>query len=81
MTNIVDDWFERGVAKGRAEGRLEGRAEALAESMLGVLTERRIPMSEAQRAMILGYKDLEQVRGWLRKALTAGSPDDFIDSR
>jgi len=69
MTNIVDDWLERGVAKGKAE------------AVLDILTERRIPVTEAQRATILASKDLEQISGWLRKAVTAGSPAEFLPER
>ncbi|TPQ22046.1 hypothetical protein [Streptomyces sporangiiformans] len=69
-------------AEGRAEGRTEGRVESHAEDILLVPGERGIDVPDDVRARITSCTDLETLRGWLKRSLTAGTAEDlFADTK
>jgi len=58
----------------------EARGEALghARSLLTILDERGLSLSDATRARILATSDSETLVRWLRKAITASSINDVL---
>lgn len=60
----------------RQEGRSEGKAEGKAEDILELLSELG-PVPEELRQIIMGQKDLEVLKVWLKLAARAGSLEEF----
>jgi hypothetical protein len=56
--------------KGLAEGRAEGLAEDARESVLAVLDVRGFKVTDGERQRILASSDLDELKAWLRKAVT-----------
>ncbi|OHV60837.1 hypothetical protein BCD48_40455 [Pseudofrankia sp. BMG5.36] len=54
------------------------RADERSRSVLAVLEERGVPVSDAARERILACGDLDRLDTWLRRAITATSVDDVI---
>ena len=71
-----------GLAAGKAEGLAAGKAEGLAEGkredLLTVLLERGLPLTDEERARIEKCTDVEQLRLWHRRAITAASAADVL---
>ncbi|WP_224247477.1 RpnC/YadD family protein [Hyalangium gracile] len=70
----VAQGLQEGLLKGREEGRHEGEQVALLE----VLDARGIEVDDASRAQILACTEQEQLKLWLRKAVTAESVQDLF---
>ncbi|HYU32783.1 MAG TPA: hypothetical protein VEW48_11515 [Thermoanaerobaculia bacterium] len=51
-------------------------ARGIAESILGVLEERGVDVSPAQREEILGCSDIDRLKRWVRRAILATSADE-----
>ena len=51
--------------------RVEGKAEGKQEALLAVLEARGLPISEAERAMVVGCTDLMTLGRWLTRAVAA----------
>jgi hypothetical protein len=74
IEDLVDYGFDQGIEKGIERGRL-----AIAhESLFDVLDARGLSIDEAQRSTILAEGDLERLRAWLRRAVTAASVAEVI---
>lgn len=74
-TDIYQSDFARHyIDLGLAQGKASGEAEALLE----VLAARAIEVPDDVRARITGCTDLEQLRTWIRRAVTAGSVHDLF---
>jgi predicted transposase/invertase (TIGR01784 family) len=58
--------------------RQEGRAEGEARAVIEVLETRGISVTLEQRDRILACQDLELLRTWLRRAVTAPAADDGL---
>jgi hypothetical protein len=69
------DFLRRYVFQGRAEGRAEGEADAV----LTILDTRGIAVSDDARARITGCTDLDQLKVWVRRAVTVSTVDDLFD--
>jgi hypothetical protein len=69
------DFVRKYVHQGRAEGRAEGEAKAL----LAVLAVRGLAVPDDARARIAACTDLDQLEGWIRRAVTVESIDDLFD--
>lgn len=65
----------QGHERGRTEGKIEGELEGKAMSLLLVLEARALPVSDEQRARILGCRDSDVLARWLAAAVTAESVD------
>ncbi|PZG30553.1 hypothetical protein C1I98_31075 [Spongiactinospora gelatinilytica] len=63
--------------KGREEGRLEGKASVL----LSILTERGIPLSNADRERITTCTDPTLMDIWARRCLTISSTEELFAER
>jgi hypothetical protein len=63
----------------KAEGRAEGRAEGEATAVLDVLDTRGFDVSEEVRARITSCSDLDQLKTWLRRAVTVGTIDELFE--
>jgi hypothetical protein len=74
--------LEEGRSAGRAEGRTEGRTEGLIEgerrALLEVLQARGLEVTEDQWSCIANCADLEQLKDWVRSAVTAASTSDLF---
>ncbi len=68
------DFARKYVAQGKAEGRVEGEAQAL----LTILTTRGLAVTEEQRQRILACADLDQLEGYLRRAISAARTEDVL---
>jgi hypothetical protein len=73
-----DKGREEGREEGREAGRDEGQAQRAAEDVLAVLAERGIDVPEDARERINGCGDLEILRHWLRRAVTAPAAEDIF---
>ncbi|WP_349239956.1 hypothetical protein [Streptomyces sp. CC219B] len=58
--------------------RAEGRAEGRAEDVLLILDTRGIEVPEAARDRIASCTDLDELRTWLTRAVTAATADDLF---
>ncbi|MGW4247937.1 hypothetical protein [Nocardia sp. NPDC004722] len=67
-------------AIGRAEGKAEGRAEALAGSVLRVLGQRGIAVSDEIRDRVTGCSDLDQLTRWLDRSLVVARAEQIFDT-
>ena len=68
--------FQELEARGKAEGKAEGEASAV----LTVLDARGVHVPEAIRDQILACTDLDQLDAWLRRAVTAATADEVVNS-
>lgn len=62
----------------RDEGRAEGRAAGRAEDILLVLEQRDIPVSDEARERITTCTDLDSLRKWFLRSITALSAEDIF---
>ncbi|MBD0842746.1 hypothetical protein [Streptomyces sp. TRM68416] len=58
--------------------RAEGRAEGRAEDVLLILDTRGIEVPDAARERIASCTDLDELRTWLTRAVTATTADDLF---
>jgi hypothetical protein len=65
--------------KGKLEGKLEGQALMAAEAVLTILETRGLVPSDAQRERLLGCHELDTIKAWIAKAVTAPSVDALFD--
>jgi hypothetical protein len=70
--------FGRGKAEGLAEGKAEGLAAGEAEAILLVLHARGLEISPADQARIAACNDLDQLRIWVARAVTATAVSDLF---
>ena len=61
-----------------ATAQRRGEAEGKAEGVLDVLSARGLPVSEAQRARVLGCTDVAILGRWLRRAVTAATAEEVF---
>lgn len=66
------------IAQGRAEGRAEGLAEGEAKAVLAVLKARGLKVSRTIRQRVLGCRDVEQLKAWVERAVTAERASDVF---
>ncbi len=62
----------------RNEGKVAGKAEGKAEDILFVLEQRGLDIPEEARERIAACDDLDILRRWLGRALTAASADEIF---
>jgi hypothetical protein len=70
----IEDFGARREAKGELAGVARGRAEAV----IAVLTARGVAIDPADRARILGERDLDQLGRWLGRVASCTSMDDLF---
>ena len=58
--------------------REEGRVEGYAENILLILSERGIEVTDDVRARITDCADLETLRAWLKRSVTAATAEDLF---
>ena len=61
-----------------AMGWEEGKSEGWARAILIVLDERGIAVAADQETLIMHCTDLDQLSGWLRRAVTVESADQVF---
>jgi hypothetical protein len=65
-------------AESRAEGLAVGLAVGRAEALLLVLQTRGLELTDAVRERITGCSDLEVLRGWLGRAVSADRVEEIF---
>lgn len=70
--------YKRGREEGHRQGREEG-AVAMASSVVDVLEARGLEPTDEERDRILASRDVNELRGWLRRAATAERVDQIFD--
>lgn len=70
--------FEEARDEGRAQGRAQGQAQGRAEDILFILERRGIDVPDEARTRITACDDLDILRHWLDRALTALSADEIF---
>jgi hypothetical protein len=70
--------YGRGMAEGLEEGRGEGLIEGERRALLEVLQARGLEVTKDQRAHIADCTDLEQLKAWVRSAITVASTGDLF---
>ncbi|MEU9618504.1 hypothetical protein [Streptomyces sp. NPDC048155] len=78
---IRDEGRAEGRTEGLAEGRTEGRAEGLARSILLLLGQAGIEVSDEVRERITGCSDLDTLTRWLLRAPAARSVEDVFTEK
>lgn len=73
-SRFYSETFRNAEAKGKAEGKAEGEAHAV----LTILRTRGVELTHAQRELITGCTDLDQLETWLRHAATADSAHELF---
>jgi hypothetical protein len=66
--------------RGGAEGEARGEAKAKAESVVKVLELRQVPLTDANRQIILSYRDIEQMDRWFERALVAEIVEELLEN-
>jgi hypothetical protein len=69
-----------GEVKGRAAGEAAGEARGEAKAILAVLEARGLRVTAAQRERVLACSDLEQLEGWVRRAVTVKTTAELFAS-
>jgi hypothetical protein len=64
--------------KGLAEGEERGRAEDARESVLSVLDARGLKATESERKRILACADLDELKAWLRQAVSISEVSELF---
>jgi hypothetical protein len=68
-----------GRLEGERAGKLEGQALMGAEAVLTILQTRGLLPTEVQRERLLACEDLDSIKAWIAKAVTAPSVDALFD--
>lgn len=83
-SQFVEGWYQQGVTAGKAEGKEEGKAEGEARTraadILRVLKSRSLRLTPAQRELIQGCTDLDQLDSWFDRSLSATKADEIFAS-
>ncbi|MEV6032224.1 hypothetical protein AB0L65_13795 [Nonomuraea sp. NPDC052116] len=66
-------------AEGRAEGQAEGEARGEAKSVLKILEQRNIPVSDSIRERVLACTDLALLESWLVRSLKTTTAEELFD--
>ncbi len=70
--------YGKGLAEGEARGRARGLLEGERQALLEVLEARGLQPTADQRARIADCADVDQIRVWVRKAVTAATAGDLF---
>lgn len=70
--------IEETFLEGKSEGLTEGKSEGMAESVLLMLQQRQIPVSDEARNRILTHHDREDLKLWLARTLTVSTVDELF---
>ncbi|MGW0711911.1 hypothetical protein ACWD4G_39160 [Streptomyces sp. NPDC002643] len=73
-----DEGKAQGHAEGKAQGHAEGEARGRAEDILHILGMRGIEVSASVRERVTACTDLEALRTWLDRSLTATSGEELF---
>jgi hypothetical protein len=65
--------------QGKAEGRAEGKADGLRNAIFDVLEARAVACPEPVRQALETCSDLDVLRDWHRRALTAESAEQVVE--
>jgi hypothetical protein len=71
--------FKKGKLEGERAGKLEGQALMGAEAVLTILQTRGLVPTEPQRERLVACKDLDSIKAWIAKAVTAPSVGALFD--
>lgn len=75
---FIEEMWLKGLAEGEAEGKAKGEAKAKAEDILRILELRGIDVPETTRDRVTTCTDLDTLRTWFDRALTAASAEDLF---
>ena len=76
LEELLKEEREKGRIEGKAEGKVEGKVEGKAESILELLSDLgEVP--EELRKKILGEKDLDILKSYLKKASASKTIEEF----
>ena len=67
-----------GLEEGRTDGLIDGRIEGERQALLEVLQARGLEVTEEQRARIADCADPDQLKAWVRGAVTAVATSDLF---
>jgi hypothetical protein len=73
------EFARRYFAQGREEGRQEGRQEGEMSALLEVLEARGLQVDEQARQRIAACTETEQLKRWLRKAVSVQSVQELFE--
>jgi len=71
--------FKKGKLEGHLEGQLEGELKGQTSAVLTVLETRGLVPTASQRARLLACRDIDTVKAWIAKAVTAPSVDALLE--
>lgn len=78
LGEVLREAEAKAVAKAKAEAKAEGVTEGVAKSVLALLDDRQVPLTEAQRERVLAVHDGELLQRWLLAAPHVGSADELF---
>lgn len=79
QSDFAKKYYAQGLEEGFAEALEKGRIEQVGRSLMIVFRARGIAVPDSVRERILAEKDLERLRRWLEKAVTATSAAAVLD--
>lgn len=73
QSEFAKKYVAQGRAEGKAEGKAEGEAKGKTDALLHILSARKLPVTDAQRARILACTDLPTLDRWIERAVLTSS--------
>lgn len=78
IKQFFSEAHQRSYAKGEAEGLAKGRAEGKAESVMMILRQRGLVLTDEQQRQILSCNEVAILDRWLARALSVASFDELL---
>jgi predicted transposase YdaD len=75
---FIDGLIEEGLTRGMQQGIEQGKVEGEADAILRVLDARGLKVTVAQRKRIIESADLNQLQGWITRAVSVTKVADIF---
>ena len=78
IKQFFSEAHQRSYTKGEAEGEAKGLAKGKAESLMMILQQRGLVLTDEQRRQILSCTDVATLERWLTRVLSVASLDELL---
>lgn len=79
-SNFARKYYGRGLEEGEVIGLEKGRRTEAARAVLTILSKRKLPLTDEQRATILGTTDLDTLTQWIGRSVDTSSTEELLKS-
>ncbi|WP_019633894.1 hypothetical protein [Actinomadura atramentaria] len=76
---VVSPFAREHYGRGEREGHLKGEQRQAVEAALDTIDARGLALTDTERERITTCTDLDQLRTWRRRAITAHTTTDIFD--